>query len=150
MINDQKTHWKLKVHSGNKIIDQKTPAECKIQLTLLINFMSSKDSEETRTMHTKSHNVQIMMGNGIDDIIKGIFGISFAKILRKISRKMIESEFIFDSVDLLNYHLQNRSPEWARSYIDSPKWLKNKKGTTNPKNNDDNCFQYALTLALIY
>ena len=101
----------MKVHSGNKIIDQKTPAECKIQLTLLINFMSSKDSEETRTMHTKSHNVQIMMGNGIDDIIKGIFGISFAKILRKISRKMIESEFIFDSVDLLNYHLQNRSPE---------------------------------------
>ena len=32
------------------------------------------------------------------------------------------------------------------SYIDSPKWLKNKKATTNPKNNDDECFQYALTL----
>ena len=63
---------------------------------------------------------------------------------------MIGSEFIFDSVDLLNYHLQKASLEWARWYIDSPKWLKNKKGTTNPKNNDDNCFQYALTLALIY
>ena len=34
------------------------------------------------------------------------------------------------------------------SYIDSPKWLKNKKATINPKNNDDNCFQYALTVAL--
>ena len=32
------------------------------------------------------------------------------------------------------------------SYIDSPKWLKNKKATTNPKNNDDECFQYALIL----
>ena len=31
------------------------------------------------------------------------------------------------------------------SYIDSPKWLKNKKAT---KNNDDKCFQYALTVAL--
>ena len=61
MVNDQKSHWKLKVDSGNKIIDHKTPAECKIQLTMLINVMSSSDSEETRTMHTKSQNVEAMM-----------------------------------------------------------------------------------------
>ena len=35
-----------------------------------INFMSSKDTEETRTMHTKSHNVEIMMGSETDKIIK--------------------------------------------------------------------------------
>ena len=34
------------------------------------------------------------------------------------------------------------------SYIDSPKWLKDKKSTINPKNNDYKCFQYAVTLAL--
>ena len=34
------------------------------------------------------------------------------------------------------------------SYIDSPEWLKNKKAAINPKNDDDNCFQYALTVAL--
>ena len=34
------------------------------------------------------------------------------------------------------------------SYIDSPKWLKDKKSTINPKNNDDKCFQYAIKLAL--
>ena len=34
------------------------------------------------------------------------------------------------------------------SYIDSPKWLKDKKATINPINNDDKCFQYAVTLAL--
>ena len=33
-------------------------------------------------------------------------------------------------------------------HIDSPKWLKNKKATINPKNNDDNCFQHALTVVL--
>ena len=33
---------------------------------------------------------------------------------------------------------------------DSPKWLKNKKTTKNPKNNDNKCFQYALTVALNY
>ena len=35
-------------------------------------------------------------------------------------------------------------------YIDSPKWLKNKKVTINPKNNDDKCFEYAVTVALNY
>ena len=34
------------------------------------------------------------------------------------------------------------------SYIDSPKWLKDKKSTINPKNNDHKCFKYAATLAL--
>ena len=37
-----------------------------------------------------------------------------------------------------------------RSDTDSAKWLKTKKATINPKNNDDNCFQYALTVALNY
>ena len=46
MINDYKAHGKLKVHSGNKIIDYKTPAEWKIQLTISNNFISSKDSDE--------------------------------------------------------------------------------------------------------
>ena len=35
----------------------------------------------------------------------------------------------------------------GRSYIDSPKWLKNKKATITLKNNDS-YFQYALTVAL--
>ena len=34
------------------------------------------------------------------------------------------------------------------SYIDSPEWLKSKKATISPKNNNDNCFQYSLTVAL--
>ena len=34
------------------------------------------------------------------------------------------------------------------SYIDSPKWLKNKKSTINPKNKEDKCFQYAITILL--
>ena len=34
------------------------------------------------------------------------------------------------------------------SYIESPKWLKDKKCTINQKNTDNKCFQYAATLAL--
>ena len=63
----------MKVHSGNKVIDCKTQGEWKIQSTMSINFMFSKDSEGTRTMHTKSHNVQIMIDNETNDIIKELF-----------------------------------------------------------------------------
>ena len=61
------------------------------------------------------------------------------------------SEFFFDSVDFLYYHLQKTSlRRTVLSYIDSPAWLKNKKVTINPKTNDDHCFQYALIIALNY
>ena len=60
------------------------------------------------------------------------------------------SEFIFDSVDSLYYDLNKISLSRGVSYINSAKGLKNKKATINPKNNDDKCFQYALTVALNY
>ena len=58
------------------------------------------------------------------------------------------SEFVFDRVDLLHYNFHKISLNRSGSCIDSPKWLKNKKGTINPKSNDDKFFQYALTVAL--
>ena len=63
---------------------------------------------------------------------------------------MRESKFIFDSVDALYYNLNKISLSRGGSYIDPPEWLKNKKAAINPKNDDDKCFQYALTVALIY
>ena len=61
---------------------------------------------------------------------------------------MRETEFVFDSVDSLYYKPHKISLNRGGSYIDSPKWLKNKNATTNPKNNEDKCFQYATTIAL--
>ena len=42
--------------------------------------------------------------------------------------------------EVIDYELNMDNRKWP-SYIDSPKWLKNKKATINPKNNDDKCFQ---------
>ena len=58
------------------------------------------------------------------------------------------SEFEFDGVNFLYYDFNIISLNRSGSYIDSPKWLKDKRSTINPKNNDDKCFQYAVTLAL--
>ena len=69
-INNHKTQGKWRIHSGNTIIEHKTQGELKIQLTMKINFISSKkDSDETCTMHTKSNNIEIMMGSETDEII---------------------------------------------------------------------------------
>ena len=44
--------------------DHKTQSEWKVELTAAINVFSSKpDSDETRTLHAKSNNVEIMMGS---------------------------------------------------------------------------------------
>ena len=61
---------------------------------------------------------------------------------------MTGSEFALNSIDLLYYHFQKISLKRGRSYIDSPERCKNKKVTINPQNNDDNYFQYVLTVTL--
>ena len=62
------------------------------------NFISSKDSDESRAMHTKSNNIEIIMGNETNEIIEELFKISFAKRSIRIRRKMRGSDFVFDSV----------------------------------------------------
>lgn len=37
---------------------------------------------------------------------------------------------------------------FGESYINSPKWLKNKNVTINPKNLEKKYFQYAVTMAV--
>ena len=44
----------------------------------------------------------------------------------------------FDSCHKVNF-------KHGGSYIDSPHWLRNKKATINPKNENDKCFLYAAT-----
>ena len=70
-----------------------------------INFISSKDSEETRTMHTKSHNIEIMMGNETDEIIEKLFESLLQNYQKDLEESMRGSEFVRDSINLLYYHL---------------------------------------------
>ena len=101
-------------------------------------------------MHTKSDNIQIMLGSETDEIIEELFESLLQKYQQGIKELMKKSDFVFDSVDLLFYELHKISLNRGVSYIDSLKWLKNKNVTINPKNDDNKCFQYALTVALNY
>ena len=106
-----------------------------------INFIYSKDSDETRSRLTKSDNIETMMASETDDIIEELIESLLQKYQGGLEESMRRRNFYFDSVDLLYYLLQKTSlSRKGSSFIDSPKWLKNKKATINPKNNDNNCF----------
>ena len=127
----------------------KQKGEWEVQLTIEANFISLKPgSDETRIMNTRSDNIEIMFGDDNDDIIKKLFESLLKKYEENLQNKMRGSEFEFDGVNFLYYDFNKTSINRGGSYVDSPKWLKGKKSTINPKNNDDKCLQYAVTLAL--
>ena len=99
-------------------------------------------------MLTKSRNVEIMMGSETDEIIEGLFEPFVQKYQEGLEESMRGSEFVYDSVVALYYNLNKVSLSRGGSHIDSPKYLKNKKTTIDPKNDDGKCFQYALTITL--
>ena len=74
IINYYKAFKNLKVHSGNEVSDYKTQfGEWKIQLTMSISFISSEDSDEICNMHTRSNNIEIMVGSETNEIIEKPF-----------------------------------------------------------------------------
>ena len=99
-------------------------------------------------MHTRSVNEEFTNGSDTDEIIKELFKSLLQRYQENLQEKMRGSDFVFDGVNFLYYDFNKISISRGGSYIDSPKWLKDKKSSVNPKNNDHKCFQYAVTLAL--
>ena len=82
----------------------KNKGKWKIQLTAEINFISLKPgSDETRVMHTKSDNEEIMIGSDTTDVIKELFKSFLQRYQESLQEKMKGSDFEFDGVNLLYY-----------------------------------------------
>ena len=99
-------------------------------------------------MYTRSDNIEIMFGDDNDYIIEQLFKSLLHKYEENLQNKMRGSDFEFDGVNFLYYDFNKISLNRGGSYIDYPKWFKDKKSIINPKNSDNKCFQYAVTLAL--
>ena len=103
------------------INDHKNKGEWKIQLSAEINFIPSKpDSDETRIMHTKSNNIEIMIGSDTNEVIENLFRSLLQRYQENLEEKMRGSEFIFDGINLLHYDLNKVSLNRGGSYIKSP------------------------------
>ena len=99
-------------------------------------------------MYAKSDNVEIRIGDDINDVIKELFKSLLKRYQENLQEKMRGSEFGFDGVNLLYYDFNKISLNRGGSCIEPAKWIKDKRSIINPRNNDYKCFQYAITVAL--
>ena len=81
----------IRQYLSNIINDHVTKGEWEMQLSLPINFVSSKNSKETLIMYTNSDNIDIMIGNETDEIIEKLLESILKRIrrIRRIKRKRI-------------------------------------------------------------
>ena len=80
-----------------------------IQINMCVSFVSSSDTREIRTIFVLSVNEEIRLGNETDDIVK----ILFNSLLNNYQKEEIilrnGRNFVFESVDLLSYHIHETS-----------------------------------------
>ena len=139
---------KIESYLGNIIISLQNSYTRKIQLTIKINFISLKDTEEERVIHKNSD--KIKFHNKVNDVVNELFKSLLSKYRDGLEASMKESDYIFDSVQLWCYKCHKVYFKRGRLYIDSPDWIKKENATTNPSNKGDKCFQCAPTVELNY
>ena len=145
MINTHKSPIR---DSSGVIIEDGLSGEWKIQLTMRINFVSSLEPEKNCIMDSESDNIEIAMGIETDYIIEELFRSFLKNYQKNLEEKMKDSNFVFESVDLLYYSLHKTTLKRGKSYIKFPKWLRNKGATINPKSIDSKCFRDSTVASL--
>ena len=79
-----------------------------------VNFISSKDTGETRTIYVWSDNASIMQRSDTDDIIRETFW-SFLRNYQEDSKIIKGSDFAFENVELMDYKLHRVRLRTSRS-----------------------------------
>ena len=128
---------------------KKSNNELKIQISMGVNFMHTTDRDKNRTFHVKSDNVEIRLDNDTSNITNELIKTFLSNYQKEEQILRNGSNYTFESVDMLGIHFHDIKLKRGKSYIESPKWLADKKATINLKNIKDNKrFQYTITVAL--
>ena len=109
-------------------------------LTIVINFICSKDTEEERVIDSNRDNINFIPYSDADDVINKLFMSLHSRYQENLETSMEERDFIFDSVRLKYYKSYKVSFIRSRSYINSPDWIKREKATISLKNTKDKMF----------
>ena len=139
----------IRPYLGDLINVYKSKGEWKLKLSAEISFVSQKPySNEKRVMYTKSKCEEFMIGSETEKITEKLIMPLLQSYQDNLNEKMRASDFVFDAINCIYYDFNRITISKGGSYIESPKWLKDKKCTVNQKNNDNKFFHYATTLAL--
>lgn len=135
-----------------KLLDKKkndTKKEQKIQLSIAVTFTHITDALNKYIIYIKSKNITMRYAEDTFDIMTKLYD-SFLEnyeaeeiILRR------GSNFVYDSVDVSFIKIYKTKLKRGGTYIETPKWVLDKKATINPKNTRDNyCFAYLIVAAM--
>ena len=90
-------------------------------------------------MYTRSIPEEIIIGCETEEVAENLIMQLLQKYQVNLQNKMKGSDFIFNGINYLYYDLNRITISKGGSYIESPKWLKDKKCTINQKNTDNKC-----------
>ena len=84
-----------------------------------VNFVSSNDTGEIRAKFVLSDNEEIRLGNQTEDIVKTLINSFLNNYQKEEIILRNGNNFLFESVNLLYYHIHKTSLKRGNSYIKS-------------------------------
>ena len=87
-----------------------------------------------------SNKIKFTSYNDANEVANKLFKSLRLRHERNLETSVRDSDFIFDSVQLMYYKCHINFPDWLKK--------KKKKKTIKSKNEDDQCFHYATTVTL--
>ena len=140
--NTISTHLKM-------LIDINKVYETKIQIDMGFN-MVHLDNNRRITHFSRSDNVICTPSSNTNDILNLLLTSFHVKMINDIELSREGSNFVFESIEECNIHFHKIDLRRGSSFIEQQAWIKNKKATINPQNNDTYCFMYPVTIALYH
>ena len=92
---------KIKPYLRDMIVNHQKSAMWKNQLSITINFISSKDVDEDPVMHSRSDNIEFMPYNNANEVADELFELLLSRYQIGLETPTRESNFISDSIQLL-------------------------------------------------
>ena len=80
----------IKPYLKDIIVDLQQSGTWKVQLTIEINFISSKDVDEKRALHSKSDNTEFMTYDNANDVADEHFLVTYSRYEIGLEKSMRE------------------------------------------------------------
>ena len=110
----------MKPYLKHIIIHLQSSDTWKIQLTIAINLIFSKDTEEECAMYSTSDNINFTSYDNVNEVANELLESLRSKYQDNLKTSLRGSNFIFDSVQLMHYKYHKVNFKRVGSHIDSP------------------------------
>ena len=104
-----------------ELINNHESNECKIQLSMGVNFINVRGEENTCTFYVKSDNDEIRLSSNTSNVITKLFSTILNNYQNEVQILRNGRNYIFESVDVLNVDLHKIDLKRGSSYINFPK-----------------------------